>query len=57
MAPSTMTRERLIEIYVADLHRVCDGLGDDFDLARAAPLCEDGKQAACGSGLRLRACL
>ena len=27
-----MTRERLIEIYEAELRRACDDLGDDFDL-------------------------
>ena len=29
-----MTRERLIEIYEAELHKAFDDLGDDFDLYR-----------------------
>ena len=29
-----MTRERLIEIYEAELRGACDDLGDDFDLCR-----------------------
>jgi hypothetical protein len=29
-----MTRERLIELYEAELRQACDVMGDDFDLSR-----------------------
>jgi hypothetical protein len=31
---ASMTRERLIEIYGAELRQACDDLGDHFDLCR-----------------------
>ena len=31
---TTLTREQLIEIYEAELHKAFDDLGDDFDLCR-----------------------
>ena len=43
-----MTRERLIEIYEAELRQACDDLGDDFDLCRSDIDFTDDGAAICG---------
>ena len=43
-----MTRERLIEIYEAELRRACDDLGDDFDLCRGDIDFTDDGSVICG---------
>ena len=43
-----MTRERLIEIYEAELRQACDDLGDDFDLCRGDIDFTDGGSVICG---------
>ena len=43
-----MTRERLIEIYEAELRRACDDLADDFDLCRGDIDITDVGAAICG---------
>ena len=46
--PTTMTRERLIEIYEVELRQAFDGLGDDFDLCRDDIDFTDGGAVICG---------
>jgi hypothetical protein len=43
-----MTRERLIEIYEAELRRAFDGMGDDFDLCRDDIDFTDDGAVVCG---------
>jgi hypothetical protein len=43
-----MTRERLIELYEAELRQACDVMGDDFDfIHQDIDFTEDGA-VACG---------
>ena len=43
-----MTRERLIEIYEAELRRAFDDLGDDFDLCHGDINFTDDGAVICG---------
>ena len=43
-----MTRERLIELYEAELRRAFDDLGDDFDLYRDEVDFTDDGSVICG---------
>jgi hypothetical protein len=43
-----MTRERLIELYEAELRQACDVMGDDFDLSRDDIDVTDDRALICG---------